>query len=132
MNAIPLTPLEAALKAENERLRMQLDWLVRAMGDKADYVVTPTAVVETLHMDRQPPERVLLSSVIGIRGQLLRDNRYHVIGQARHPGIEDLVVHYYADAVSMRDVALYQANELFPMLHRKFVASLVRAMRERE
>jgi len=121
------TPREASLKAENARLRSEVEYLRRMVDPSKSLHFTPVAAVEERTM-RALPEELRLPVIASVHGSLSRYGNYHVLARLSHAQPEDLVVQYHAPADEIKGKSHYFVNELFPYLHQRFIASLANAL----
>lgn len=124
------TPREAMLRAENNRLRAENEYLRRAVG-VGDMTVTPMAVIENIRLSSLPDE-LRLPAVGSIRGSLSRYGNYHVLARIRLERAEDLAVQYYAPADIVKAKATYAINELLPYMHKQFIQALGHSVAKRD
>lgn len=117
------TPQEAALKAENERLRAENAWLRNAV-EAPNVEVTPYAAVEDIAF-AELPRNVTLPLAAGVRGRLQDEHRWHVQAwQTKLDGGRYEVSYYCPSwrAPELDDHAF--ANVILPKLHEKFIRQL--------
>lgn len=124
-----VTPREAALMAENERLKGENAYLRRAVENRGDITFTPRAVIEERVVQQMSPT-ITLPVVASVNGSLSRYGDYHVLARLSHwrAQPEDLTVQYHAPADTIKANANYWPNELFPYLHKRFITALANAI----
>ncbi|MDO8683789.1 MAG: hypothetical protein Q7N50_09950 [Armatimonadota bacterium] len=125
------TPREAMLRAENTRLRSEVEYLRRAVDSTGELKFTPVSVIEERIMNPLLPA-ISLPVVASIQGNLFRYGDYHVLARLSHTQAqpEDLMVQYHAPAHAIKGNADYFVNELFPFLHQRFISALANAIRK--
>ena len=119
------TPQEAALKAENARLRAENDWLRRAV-EAPGRTVRPWGVEEEILVspDVIGGDRITLMKRAGVDGVLQDDHRWSVV--AWHDRLDGgrLTVSYFVDrAADQYDDNLF-SNVILPKMHEKFIWQL--------
>jgi hypothetical protein len=121
------TPREAMLRAENERLKAEVEYLRRAVDPSRNLKFTPIAALDEITVSSLTTV-IKLPVVASVQGNLSRHGDYHVIARLKHSHPEDLLVQYHAPADAIKGRADYAVNELFPYLHHRFIAALVSAI----
>lgn len=118
------TPQEAALKAENERLRSENAWLRNAVEAPGSSMVTPYGVEEDMQL-REPLRDVRLPLVGGVRGKLQLDGRWAVVGWQDRIANDRLEVGYYTDGYRTRHIDdMTFVNHILPKCHERFIRTL--------
>lgn len=124
------TPQEAALKAENARLRAENDYLRRAVespivavkpwGIEEDVLLPPSAI--------RPPQINLLKRA-GVEGALMDGHRWNVI--AWHDRLDGgrMQISYFVDREADRFDDRVFVNHILPKLHERFIRQLSEAYR---
>jgi hypothetical protein len=119
------TPQEAALKAENARLRAENEYL-RSAVESPTVTVKPYAVEEEMMLTAKY-RKLTLPRAAGVRGRLQDDGRWNVLAFTdRLDGAKDLVVEYYCEAPGTRrhmDDWTF-VNDILPRMHEKFIRIL--------
>lgn len=121
------TPREAALQAELDRAKAELEYLRHAVDRR--YQFTPLNVIDEIDLPNIP-ETLQLPLMAGVEGNLRRDGRYSVIVRTRFPVAEQLQVAYYADGARLKMTSDYLANQVLPMLHERFIYALMEALKK--
>lgn len=118
------TPQEAALKAENARLRGENEWLKRAVETQPG-MVRPWGVEDAMTLPEMPPH-ITLPSVAGIKGKLMYDGRWSVVAkQERMDREKSLSIAYFTDGYYRRHIDdMTFVNHILPEMHERFIKTL--------
>lgn len=118
------TPQEAALKAEIARLRAENKWLRNAVEHPHAAGVKAYGVEEYMQL-RELPKDIRLPLVAGVKGALLPDGRWSVVGWQDRIAGDRLEVGYYTDGYRQRHIDdLTFVNHILPKCHEKFIEAL--------
>jgi hypothetical protein len=117
-----MTPNEAVLKAENDRLRAENEYLKSAV-DRPGVHFGPVAAVEDLRDLNVDYQEIRLPLVAGVQANLANDGRWHVMASS-FGGADKIAVKYFADERIFRQNTHYAVNEILPKLHDKFIRML--------
>lgn len=131
MNMMLETPREAALRAENDRLKAENAYLRRAIDPGGRLHFTPVAAIEEMTVPvLNEGQELRLPAIASVHGGLSRYGDYHVLARLSHSRAapENLLVQYHAPAEAIKGKADYWPNELFPYLHQRFIAALANAI----
>lgn len=116
------TPKEAVLKAENARLRAENEYLRRAV-EAPDVRVTPYAVEQDMEFSGSLPPQITLPCSASVRGRLMEDQRWHVVGRAGMRDGSRVEVSYYMPRFGgLPDAELL--NSVLPRMHEQFIRHL--------
>lgn len=121
------TPQEAALKAENARLRAENTYLRQAVESPARKV-TPYGVEEDLHVSPgMISDALRLPRLAGVEGALQDGHRWSVMAWHQRLDGGKMSVAYYVDrAADQFDDSVF-VNAILPRMHERFIRQLSEA-----